>query len=135
MADNDDYDVGYRKPPKHTQFQKGQSGNPNGRPKGRKGLKTDLLEVISEQVMINVGGTQSRVSKQRAMIMGLAQKALKGDVRANDMLLKLIQQLLSEEAESGEAELLAQDDQAIIDRYIADQQNANRDDGPEGNPQ
>ncbi len=33
--------VGYCKPPKRTRFQPGQSGNPRGRPKGTKNLKTD----------------------------------------------------------------------------------------------
>ncbi len=42
------YDVGYRKPPKHTRFKPGQSGNPRGRPKGTKNLKTDLIEELGE---------------------------------------------------------------------------------------
>ena len=44
------YEVGYGKPPKHTRFQPGQSGNPRGRPKGTKNLKTDLEEELSERV-------------------------------------------------------------------------------------
>ena len=40
-------EVGYRKPPKATQFKQGQSGNPHGRPKGTKNLKTDLIEELS----------------------------------------------------------------------------------------
>jgi hypothetical protein len=43
-----DYDVGHAKPPKHTRFQPGQSGNPRGRPKGTKNLKTDLIEELGE---------------------------------------------------------------------------------------
>jgi hypothetical protein len=42
-GDSGDYQVGYGKPPKHTQFKPGKSGNPQGRPKGTKNLKTDLI--------------------------------------------------------------------------------------------
>ena len=42
----DDYEVGYGKPPRHTWFKKGQSGNPRGRPCGSKNLKTLLSEAL-----------------------------------------------------------------------------------------
>lgn len=41
-------EIGYKKPPRHTRFRKGQSGNPKGRPKGTQNLKTDLAEELSE---------------------------------------------------------------------------------------
>ena len=41
---SDDYEVGYKKPPIHTRFKPGVSGNPKGRPKGTKNLATDLAE-------------------------------------------------------------------------------------------
>ena len=43
-----DYEVGYGKPPRHTRFTKGQSGNPRGRPPGAKNLKTLLSEALNE---------------------------------------------------------------------------------------
>ena len=38
----DEYEVGYGKPPKDSQFKKGESGNKRGRPKGVKNLKTEV---------------------------------------------------------------------------------------------
>ena len=44
-----DYAVGYGKPPKHTRFKKGRSGNPRGRPRGAKNLSTLLFGALNEQ--------------------------------------------------------------------------------------
>ena len=41
-----DYEVGYGKPPRHSRFVKGRSGNPRGRPPGTKNLKTLLSEAL-----------------------------------------------------------------------------------------
>ena len=85
-----DYNVGYKKPPKHTQFQPGQSGNPNGRPKGTKNLRTDLEEELQTEITITEGGQPLTISKQRALVMSLLAKAIKGDVRSANTLIKLI---------------------------------------------
>src|SRR6266550_4325321 len=45
-----DHEVGYRKPPRHTRFTKGQSGNPRGRPPGAKNLKTLLSDALNQLV-------------------------------------------------------------------------------------
>ena len=47
-----DYKVGYKRPPLHTRFQKGQSGNPRGRPKGSKNFSTLLSEAKARAFMI-----------------------------------------------------------------------------------
>ena len=82
-----DYEVGYGKPPQHTRFQPGRSGNSRGRPKGTKNLKTDLMEELSEKILVREGEQSRRVSKQRAMVKTLMAHTLKGDMRSATLLL------------------------------------------------
>ena len=89
-----DYDVGYGKPPKHTRFKPGQSGNPNGRPKGTKNLKTDLSEELGEKILVREGDRARHVSKQRAMVKALMARSLKGDTRAASLLISMMMRLL-----------------------------------------
>ena len=96
-----DYDVGYRKPPKHTRFKPGQSGNPRGRPKGTKNLKTDLAEELGEKIEIREGERSRKVSKQRALIKSQTNKAIKGDTRAAAFLGSMMMRLL-DTGEGGE---------------------------------
>ena len=57
-----DYEVGYGKPPKHSQFKKGRSGNPKGRPKGAKGFVASLKRVLSEETGLRRLGRRPSVS-------------------------------------------------------------------------
>ena len=124
MAD-DDYDVGYGKPPKHRQFKKGESGNPRGRPKGTRNFKTDLAEELQEKVRITEGGQTEEVSKQRAMVKRIMEKALKGDIRAVGLIGQWIMNHFGMEDEENNTEGLNEDDQAILDRFLSTQDREN----------
>lgn len=91
MADNDTRDgnneVGYGKPPAHTQFVKGQSGNPKGRPKGSQNLSTILDKVGRERVRLTENGRSRYITKREATILQLVNKAVAGDLNAARVLL------------------------------------------------
>jgi hypothetical protein len=77
-----DYEVGYGKPPKTSRFKRGQSGNPKGRPKGRRNLATEFKTELSKLVTVRENGESRRVSKRVAILKSLLAKALSGDVKA-----------------------------------------------------
>jgi hypothetical protein len=89
-----DGEVGFGKPPMHSRFRKGCSGNAKGRPKGTKNLRTDLTEVLQERITVTEGDRKVRMSKQRAIIKTLVAKTLKGDARSATTLLTTIFRVL-----------------------------------------
>jgi hypothetical protein len=111
------YKVGYGKPPKVSQFKKGQSGNPKGRPKGRCNLATDLAAELGEQVTVREEGRSRRVSKQRALVKSLMAKALQGDVRAASAFLALYARVITEAPEDQTANAMESDELQILRRF------------------
>jgi hypothetical protein len=111
------YRIGYGNPPKRTQFKKGQSGNPRGRPKGRRNLATDLAAELGEHVTVREDGHPRRVSKQRALIKSLMAKALGGDVRASTAFLALYARVITEPAEEPN-DPIETDELQILRRFV-----------------
>ena len=101
MADeNDSYQVGYGKPPGASQFQKGVSGNPKGRPKGTKNLSTIVLQESRQKVRVKGPRGSRTVTKLQAVVMQLGNKSAQGDLRASREFIALVQRS-EESAASG----------------------------------
>jgi hypothetical protein len=89
---HDNEAVGYGKPPKHSQFRPGHSGNPGGRPKGLPNISSVLSTALNERVVIVENGVRRTITKMHAAIKQLANKAAGGDGRATKLLLELMRE-------------------------------------------
>ena len=115
---DDAFAVGYKKPPQHSRFQPGRSGNPRGRQKGVRNLGSDVKRTLEVPVRLNDQGKARRVSTQEAALLRLREMALNGDARSIAQILELAKIFNNSTAvESVGDEALAAEDQAILDAY------------------
>jgi hypothetical protein len=110
--------VGYRRPPKATQFKKGKSGNPKGRPKGSRPIGAVLQEVLGQRISVTQNGKTRRLPALEVMLRRLANDAMRNEPVA----LKLMLSLFDRYGESPEAgirldEILAED-KAILANFL-----------------
>jgi hypothetical protein len=89
----DPYEVGFGKPPQRTRFKKGRSGNPNGRPREKPDLYSELAKVLRDNVAITLEGQSVKVTVQQALLFRLRDQALKGEIWAEKLLQKVIRAL------------------------------------------
>ena len=87
---DDEYEVGYGKPPLHTRFQAGVSGNPAGRKSGSRNVNTVVLAAASERVTVNQNGKKHSMTKFEAAATQLVNQAAGGDRHAMKHLVDLM---------------------------------------------
>src|SRR5260370_32125368 len=107
--------TGYCNPPQHSQFKKGQSGNPKGRPQGRPNLATVLGKTLREKVVIQENGRRKIITKLEAALKQLANQATSGNLRAVQQLVAFARSAEERSPEAGAATAgLAEIDRKVL---------------------
>ena len=89
MAEPPPYEVGRGRPPRHTRFRKGQSGNPAGRPKGARGLRQVLVAELLKEVTAKENGRPVRLPALGAVARVMIGDAVRGNTKVALALLYL----------------------------------------------
>lgn len=113
-----EYKVGKGKPPLHSRFKPGQSGNPKGRPRGAKGLNNLVRETLTAKIRVRTPNGETRMSKMEAVLQKTVELAMKGNPRAIMMLVSLYRPAVPDvdpaaAGGSGEEDLTATDLQIL----------------------
>ncbi|MCL2888474.1 MAG: DUF5681 domain-containing protein [Elusimicrobia bacterium] len=119
LISESEYKTGYKKPPLNTQFKKGVSGNPAGRPKGDKNSMSILKDILEKDIDVRKNGEPSRVKTLTAIWMQLVNSALKGNLKAVGMVLSQVSILdMKEEEREKVVSALTKDDEFIINNFF-----------------
>jgi hypothetical protein len=112
------YEVGYGRPPKETQFRLGQSGNPTGSRKGSKTIGVRLQELMNSKVTVTEGGRSRRISRLDVMLRQLTNDAMRGDQRALKLLMEFLHRYGAEVQGTVRSEEITSEDLEILSDYV-----------------
>jgi Family of unknown function (DUF5681) len=114
------YTIGFGRPPLGSRFKRGISGNPKGRPKHSKNLKTLIRQALTAPIAVQEGARSRRVSKLEGVVLRQLQGALKGNDRAALAIIKMAIQmgfLDDPVGNSSETPLSASDERILADLF------------------
>jgi hypothetical protein len=116
--DDEQYEVGYGKPPKSRQFTKGRSGNPKGRPKGTKNFASVVLKESRQPVRVNGPRGTRTVTKLEAAVMQIVTKAAQGELRAAREFFHLVDRSEQAVSTATAPETLGEMDQLVVETIL-----------------
>lgn len=109
MTDSEDYKVGYGKPPRHTRFAPGVSGNPKGKPRKNKTFEEEVQAVLGTRVPVTINGKKSYVTKRQLLL----EQIINGAINKNSTMMRLALPLLRLSDGAPDFVVLPEDDKAL----------------------
>jgi hypothetical protein len=112
-------EIGYKRPPQHTRFKKGQSGNPSGKKKAKPTRsEPDKLD-LSEPITVSSQGKRVTMTMRKALHQKLFAMAIGGNLRAIELLFKLDGLNDNQHRQSdGSGAEVSQSEEALIARFL-----------------
>jgi hypothetical protein len=114
------HSVGYGRPPVHSRFKPGQSGNPKGRRKGQRNVRTVVDGELSQRIKVREGNRTRSLTKLDAFVVTLVNAALKGDAKACASLINLLRSLgmTGEPPAANDQKPYTADDEGLIADFL-----------------
>ncbi|MDP9421356.1 MAG: DUF5681 domain-containing protein [Pseudomonadota bacterium] len=117
-GDDRPYEVGYGKPPPHTRFRPGQSGNPRGRPKNARNSANIVRDALMTRVKLKENGRTRNMSKLEVSMTQLANKAAAGDLKAIAMVIGLYREVEAEASGRSQEAPLDRADREVLEMLL-----------------
>ncbi|MBO6514869.1 MAG: hypothetical protein JJ974_12980, partial [Phycisphaerales bacterium] len=124
MTDRDQKEgIGYGNPPRHSRFQKGQSGNPKGRPKGSRNISKLVERALRKPITITEAGERRTLSRAEAIATRLISDALSGKHQAQKLVIEMDRdrenrQQHNKDIEAAKTEAQNDTDRQLIETYL-----------------
>lgn len=121
--DDNDYEIGYGKPPKDTRFgaKNGNPRNRKGRPKLPNTLEEEIKAVFKTKVDVTVNGQKVKMSKRQILIEKIINSAINGDSKMTRLAMPLLK--LADNAPELEA---LPEDEAVLKRFMKNLENEDK---------
>jgi uncharacterized protein DUF5681 len=118
MSD-DDRVARYQRPPRKGQFKSGQSGNPHGRPKGSRNIRTYVQRLLDAPILVKEDGKTRKISRAEAIAIQYVNMAARGDPKGLAAVMSLTREYDSATGDSQSSALSRAEDEAVMAGIIA----------------
>jgi hypothetical protein len=119
MTNQNDHIARYQRPPRRGQYKPGQSGNPSGRPKGSKNIRTYVKEHLNKKIPIIEAGKMRKVSRAEAIAIQLVNQAAKGEPKGLAAVISLTREFDAAVGELRPNVLARAEDAVVLEGVIA----------------